>query len=250
MKEASGFFHPCHTLKALFYGTMSSAIPNFSSSVKCGRQYVNLEKKVVEAIKERRKSRQKTFRSLNSIIMRFPQFKEQLKSIKDVFERYDEDSNGTIDHQELKKCFTKLQIHLSEKEIDAMYHYCNIDGKKGIQQSEFIVLLCLIYLLMKPASASHNNSEIGLPQLNSTFDTLVEAFLFLDKNGDGKLEREDVVLALNEESPKEKSLSRITARRFNEMDWNKDGKVDFKEFVFSLTKWVGIESDDEEEEHH
>ena len=30
-----------------------------------------------------------------------------------------------------------------------------------------------------------------------------------------------------------------------EMDWNKDGKVSFREFLFSLINWVGLESTDE-----
>ena len=32
-----------------------------------------------------------------------------------------------------------------------------------------------------------------------------------------------------------------------EMDWNKVGMVNFKEFLFALTKWVGFDSDDEKE---
>ncbi|KAI3878549.1 hypothetical protein MKX03_006018 [Papaver bracteatum] len=50
-----------------------------------------------------------TFKSINSIILRFPKFKEVLKNIKN------EDSNGSIDHEELKKCLNKLQLHLTER---------------------------------------------------------------------------------------------------------------------------------------
>ena len=69
----------------------------------------------------------------------------------------DKDSNGTIDHEELKKCLTDLQVHVSETE-DVLYYYCDVDGKEGIQFNEFIVLLCLTYLLMEPASANQNVS--------------------------------------------------------------------------------------------
>lgn len=54
-----------------------------------------------------------------------------------------------------------------------------------------------------------------LPQLVSTFDTIIEAFLFLDKNGDGKLNRKDVVKALNQTSPWEKSPAHVTRTRFS-----------------------------------
>ena len=29
------------------------------------------------------------------------------------------------------------------------------------------------------------------------------------------------------------------------MDWNKDGKVGFREFLFSMINWVGLDSNDE-----
>lgn len=64
----------------------------------------------------------------------------------------DEDSNGTIDREELKKCLQKLQLHLTEEEVEDLFHSCDIDGSEGIQFNEFIVLLCLIYLLKEPSS--------------------------------------------------------------------------------------------------
>lgn len=56
----------------------------------------------------------------------------------------DEDSNGTIDREELKKCLEELQLHLKEEEIEDLFKSCDIDGSEGIQFNEFIVLLCLI----------------------------------------------------------------------------------------------------------
>lgn len=65
----------------------------------------------------------------------------------------DEDSNGAIDREELKKCLQELQLHLTEEEIEDLFHSCDIDGSNGIQLNEFIVLLCLIYLLKRPSSS-------------------------------------------------------------------------------------------------
>jgi hypothetical protein len=58
-------------------------------------------------------------------------------------------------------------------------------------------------------------SRLGSPQLEATFDTIIEVFFFLDKNGDGRLNKKDVVKALNEASPWEKSPSHITRTRFS-----------------------------------
>ncbi|KAF8402094.1 hypothetical protein HHK36_013046 [Tetracentron sinense] len=176
----------------------------------------------------------------------------------------DEDSNGTVDYEELKKCLQNLQLHLTEKEMEDLFHSCDMNENEGIQFNEFIVLLCLIYLLMEPSATPHNGStrtlntlRIGSPQLEATFDTIIEAFLFLDKNGDGKLNKKEIIKALNEASPWEKSPRHITKPRFSisgtslvkleQMDWDKSGKVSFKEFLFTLTNWIGFDTDDEKE---
>ncbi|KAD5508900.1 hypothetical protein E3N88_16603 [Mikania micrantha] len=160
----------------------------------------------------------------------------------------DEDSNGTIDNEELKKCLQKLQFNCTQEEIKDLFESCDIDGSNGIQFNEFIVLLCLIYILAGPSSSSHATPAVGSPELKATFDTIIEAFLFLDTNGDGKLNKNDMIKAMNADFPMEKSPTRITKTRFKEMDWNKDGKVSFREFLFSFIDWVGFDLDDNEQD--
>ncbi|PIA36030.1 hypothetical protein AQUCO_03400136v1 [Aquilegia coerulea] len=245
MKESPGTSRICPALKSFFSDKMGGILHHCNGTSKCRRLDPKLEKKLVESIKRRASSGKNTFRSINSIIMRFPQFKEGLRKIKGVFERYDEDSNGTIDREELKKCLETLQLHLTGKEIEDLFQSCDVDGEEGIQFNEFIVLLCLIYLLMEPSSP-HPTSKMG-SELEATFNTIVEAFLFFDKNGDGKLNRKEMVKAMNEASPWERSPGHITKTRFKELDSNKCGQVSFKEFLFALINWVGFETDNEEE---
>ena len=33
-----------------------------------------------------------------------------------------------------------------------------------------------------------------------------------------------------------------------EMDWDKNGTVTFKEFLFAFTRWVGIDNEDDDED--
>ncbi|KAK1294498.1 putative calcium-binding protein CML22 [Acorus calamus] len=89
-------------------------------------------------------------------------------------------------------------------------------------------------------------SRMLSPQLETAFDTIIDAFLFLYKNGDGKLNKEELILALSEASPWERSPSHIAMTKFKEMDWDKNGEISLKKFLFALTKWVGMDSDDEE----
>ncbi|GAV67678.1 EF_hand_5 domain-containing protein/EF_hand_6 domain-containing protein [Cephalotus follicularis] len=237
-----GKCQPCPSLKPLSNKVVGMLCCRGSQS-KYKKLDAKLERKMIEF--KRSSSGQSSFKSIDSIIMRFPQFKEGLNSIRVAFEQYDEDSNGTIDREELKKCLEKLELHLTEEEVEDLFHSCDIDGTEGIQFNEFIVLLCLIYLLMKPSSVPPTTSKMGSPQLEATFDTILEAFSFLDKNGDGRLNKKDVIKALNEAFPWEKSPAHITKSRFNEMDLDRNGKVSFREFLFALVSWVGFDADEE-----
>jgi hypothetical protein len=67
----------------------------------------------------------------------------------------DEDSNGSIEPHELKTFLEDLQLHLQENEIETIFEYCDIDGSKGIQFNEFIVLLCLLHILTEPLSSNN-----------------------------------------------------------------------------------------------
>ncbi|KAF1895852.1 hypothetical protein Lal_00037969 [Lupinus albus] len=200
-----------------------------------------LERKIVEM--KRQKIGQIKFKSIDSIVMLFPMFKERLKILREMFEHYDEDSNGSIEPNELKKFVEHLQLHLPEEHIENLFHYCDIDGSKGIQFNEFIVLLCLIHLL-EESPTYDNSSKTELAQLEETFDTIVEVFLFFDKNGDGKLNKKDMLKTLNETNPLERSPAHINRNRFKEMDWDRNGQVTFREFLFGFIKWIGIDVDE------
>ena len=67
----------------------------------------------------------------------------------------DVDSNGAIDQEELKKCFSKLEISFTEEEIKDLFEACDINDDLGMNYSEFIVLLCLVHLLKDDPAAVH-----------------------------------------------------------------------------------------------
>ncbi|XP_076936571.1 putative calcium-binding protein CML22, partial [Bidens hawaiensis] len=238
-----GTSRPCPSLKSLsnrFGGILRCC----NSTDKYERLDSELERKMMEA-KQRSAQRDNKIKSINSIILRFPQFRQGLEEIRGVFRQYDVDSNGIIDHEELTKCLQKLQFDCTEQEINDLFESCDLGKNKGMKFNEFVVVLCLIYLLGGTLSSNHTATTMGSPELKATFDSIIDAFSFLDKNGDGKLDKKDVIKSMNDDFPKEKSPTHITMSRFKEMDWNKDGKVGFREFLFSLVNWVGIDSNDD-----
>ncbi|KAL5728947.1 putative calcium-binding protein cml21 [Ranunculus cassubicifolius] len=224
---------------------MGGALGKDESPKKGWIPETKLEAKMVEAM-QRRGAEGSSMRSFNQLILKFPKIDESLRKCKSTFDKFDEDSNGAIDPEELKHCFNKLEINFTEEEISDLFEACDISENMGMKFNEFIVLLCLVYLLEDP-TAHYARTKMGLPDLEATFETLVGAFVFLDKNKDGYVSRGEMVQAINETVGGERSSGRIAMKRFEEMDWDKNGTVTFKEFLFAFTKWIGIDDNEDEE---
>ncbi|KAL7217670.1 hypothetical protein ACSBR2_011000 [Camellia fascicularis] len=216
-------------------------------SPKCCIIETKLETKMVEAM-QRRASEGSSMKSFNRIILKFPKIDESLRKCKDIFQQFDEDANGAIDPQELRRCFHKLEINFTEEEINDLFEACDINDHMGMKFNEFIVLLCLVYLLKEDPTALQTKSWMGMPNLEATFEMLVDAFVFLDKNKDGYVSKSEMIQAINDTTSGELSSGRIALKRFEEMDWDKNGMVNFKEFLFAFTRWVGIDDNEDDEE--
>ncbi|EYU33744.1 hypothetical protein ABFS82_08G165400 [Erythranthe guttata] len=216
-------------------------------SAKSSLQETKLESKIIEAV-QRRELKGSSMKSFNSIILKFPKIDESFRKCKTTFDEYDEDKNGTIDLQELKHCFRKLEISFTEEEINDLFQACDINEDMTMKFNEFIVLICLVYLLKEDPSDKDAKSQMGMPNLKATFETLVDTFVFLDKNKDGYVSKSEMVDAINETTSGERSSGRIAMKRFEEMDWDRNGMVNFKEFLFAFTHWVGIEDIDDEDD--
>lgn len=59
-------------------------------------------------------------------------------------------------------------------------------------------------------------TRVEMPKLEATFETLVDAFVFLDKNKDGYVSKSEMVHATNESG--ERSSGRIGLKRFGQFD--------------------------------
>jgi calcium-binding protein CML len=57
---------------------------------------------------------------------------------------------------------------------------------------------------------------MGLGDLEAAFETLVDAFVLLDKNKDGYVSKDEMIQAINETIGGERSSGRIGMRRFGE----------------------------------
>ena len=112
------------------------------------------------------------------------------------------------------------------------------------------MIACTSYLL-KPPGKEHENA-----QLAKAVNVVVDAFMFFDVDGSGYIMKDEVMKVMESGdmmSPHSDSRgSRPGSRkgppqlRFDELDWDQNGRVSFKEFLFGMESWVGMETEEEE----
>ena len=85
---------------------------------------------------------------------------------------------------------------------------------------------------------------------------VVEAYMIFDRDGDGTIDREEVmsILGAAEGSSDVRRVSTAGATEFlsqdrwRQLDWDGDGKVTFREFVHAFIDWVGVDEEEDEDE--
>ena len=130
---------------------------------------------------------------------------DEIKKIKEVFQSIDADNDGKLSLEEMKKALSSGEVKFDFNE--EIFKQIDTDNSGNIEYTEFISA-CIeknIYL----------NEE-----------KLKEAFKLFDADGSGKISRDEIekVLKLGSNS---KEIDNIMAKH----DTNKDGEIDFKEFL-------------------
>jgi calcium-binding protein CML len=100
-------------------------------------------------------------------------------------------------------------------------------------------------------------------QLQEAFRLLMDAYLEFDKEGKGFVSQQElrgVIVAFGGRSPSKSGVKKaeayettvgpvtefLTQDRMDEMDWDQDGYITYKEFVYSFLKWVGVDESEED----
>lgn len=119
----------------------------------------------------------------------------------------------------------------------------------------------------EPRHASADSVEPGLlmqgRHLVNALKLVLEAYILFDTDGSGTIDREEVLAMVDEENRRAKEArkkkgahggdvtgtsSLLSRERWEELDWDSDGQITFKEFLFALMTWVGMDDDDDMDE--
>ena len=141
---------------------------------------------------------------------------KEISELEKLFLELDTNKDGTISVDEIRKCFIKLNqeqnLKISNKEIQDIFNSIDVNNSKKIEYTEFISSM-----LEESAYCKE--------------EKLIEIFRLLDKDGSGKISKDEIKKALNNERLKEKELNNFIKK----FDLDGDGEIDYFEFVNGMS---------------
>mmetsp|Transcript_32384 Transcript_32384/g.79927 ORF Transcript_32384/g.79927 Transcript_32384/m.79927 type:complete len:253 (-) Transcript_32384:329-1087(-) len=193
-------------------------------------------------------------KSLNQIVLKFPSILKAFEEIRGIFKQLDTNGNGTIERDEFTAACGKMAAGVSADVIEKIYTEADMDQNGHVNYKEFIIMMAVLFLMTDEAAGEAvqlgqlpGEAEDGQSAtlVHTAIQKVLEAFLFFDNDADGYILKDEVHKVISEGDGGKKMLS---AERFEEMDWDNSGRVTFKEFLFAVEGWVGLEEEPQEEE--
>ena len=140
---------------------------------------------------------------------------KEIKELKEIFYEMDVNKDGTLTIEEIKKCLLKLKSNkeLNNEEIENLFKGIDTNNSKKIEYTEFI-------------SAAFEEKEYLKEE------KLLITFKVFDKDGTGKISKDDIKKILNKEDIEEEDLKQF----INKFDLDGDGEIDYYEFLSNMNK--------------
>ena len=139
---------------------------------------------------------------------------DECKDIKNIFYNIDEDKNGFITFEDYRKYiineFNIDDLIENEEEIKKGFQGMDIDYNNNIDYTEFL--------------AANLDESIFLKE-----EKLKEAFRHFDLNDTGAIKKEDLIKVLKLDDVEDKN--KIVNSIIEENDFDKDGKINFNDFM-------------------
>mmetsp|Transcript_25538 Transcript_25538/g.35853 ORF Transcript_25538/g.35853 Transcript_25538/m.35853 type:complete len:309 (-) Transcript_25538:183-1109(-) len=187
---------------------------------------------------------------------------EQIVVVRQIFDVFDEDKDGTLNRSELRNVLKELQVFLSDSEYDKLFNQLDANHDNTVSKTEFVDGLKWIQMAKKMYSKEAVQNQNPVPQSQSTpsksnkppklergtsyinfVSTLKESeiknmkdlFDMVDANKDGvvsKSELYDIMVQMNVVTD-----SSSFDEFWVELDKQKKGHITFDQFLYAL-KWL------------
>ncbi len=207
--------------------------------------------------------------SFNQVILKFRKINNALKTVKAIFEEIG-GGQTCILHDDCVRALAELgDGGLSEEKLAAIFHEADIFTHGKLSLKEFTLCICMGYVLgdmkldnattftpadaadAKAGSIDRKSSRFFTSEneLREAFDVIIGCYLLFDADGTGDLDKGEVLAMMEEKKGafSDGTASNIfTKKRWEELDFDNDGQITFKEFTWALLGWI-VEAEDGDE---
>jgi Ca2+-binding EF-hand superfamily protein len=187
---------------------------------------------------------------------------EFIATIKDVFDKYDENNSGYLDPLQFDTALDNCGIELSEKEKTMLRYAADEDGNGQIDIGEFATIALQLMVKAKKEDFSHPFEEGVLGGIQSVvagssraFQTmndeellewLTQVFVAADTDGSGSLDRDEFKVLMKELNLSEKEALQV----FAEADVDESGTLEYAEFIPLMVQVLQSISDMDADKQH
>eukprot|EP01026_Neomeris_dumetosa_P077859 TRINITY_DN840_c0_g1_i1.p1 TRINITY_DN840_c0_g1~~TRINITY_DN840_c0_g1_i1.p1 ORF type:complete len:408 (-),score=64.15 TRINITY_DN840_c0_g1_i1:368-1591(-) len=135
---------------------------------------------------------------------------DEITGLKELFQSIDDNGDGTITLNELRKAMHDWGHKLQDDQLEEIMKHADVDGNGKIEYNEFVAMTMHVSRLEKE-------------------EVMAEAFREFDTDGSGFITQDELANAL-EKFHLNDNVQDLMAG----VDKNRDGKIDFQEFVAML----------------
>jgi len=135
----------------------------------------------------------------------------QIKALRDTFIALDGNGDGLLTAAEMKEGLTRCGLKEIPPDLQQIMEDVDSDGSGVIDYTEFL--------------AASLDRKVYMAE-----DVCWQAFRIFDRNGDGKIDKDEISMVLRDDGVKD-SAARDIALVMEDIDKNGDGQIDFQEFM-------------------
>lgn len=172
--------------------------------------------------------------------MKFPHIRHSFKEVKKVFTKCAGEDRDYITKAEVRPLLVELgaqSSHLTDEEVDRIVKTANLDGDEKINFKEFLIAAA-VGLFLNEHNVDHDAQSEAFKKMRKGFLVAKEAFDFIDDDGSGEIDYDELKKAFSAMKHDD-----LINERLKELDFNGDKTIEFPEFVWGITAWVGMDPD-------
>ena len=141
---------------------------------------------------------------------------KDIMELNKIFLEIDTNKDGTLSVDEIRKCLIKLNqeknLKINNQEIEDIFKSIDVNNSKRIEYTEFITSML--------EESTYCKEE-----------KLIKIFRMLDKDGSGKISKDEIKKVLNNEKIREEDLKNFIKK----FDLDEDGEINYYEFVKGMS---------------